>query len=203
MCTAGQEVTHQRPCSGAGAGPGTQRGNMKQEFWNEKKRVKMKQMQLQVLMGEKKTGTARLHHGAADTEPEGQVHPGASASFGASRNSASPSWMVKIHHTPVSLHTHWRAKGLGARNLCPGHTWARQQDFPEHPDAGASRVFALSGCSGKGHGTPRALKTQGGANKRKSFFPGTAEQARGEKKNRRLKQADKENVTFSHILCAW
>lgn len=126
----------------------------------------------------------RLHHGAADTEPEGQVHPGASASFGASRNSASPSWMVKIHHAPVSLCTHWRAKGLGARNLCPGHTWARQQDFPEHPDAGASRVFALSGCSGKGHGTPRALKTQGGANKRKSFFPGTAEQARGGKKTK-------------------
>lgn len=28
---------------------------------------------------------------------------------------------------------HWRAKDLGAENLCPGHTWAHQQDFPEHP----------------------------------------------------------------------
>lgn len=179
MCISGQEVTHQHPCSRSSrAGPGTQRKNMKQEFWNKKKRVKMKQMQLQVLMGRRKTGIARLQHGAADTEPDGHDHPGSSASLGASLNSASLSWMVKIHHTAVSLCTHWRAKGSGTRNLCPGHTWVCQQDFPEHPDAGASRVFALSGRSGKGHGIPRALKTHAGANKRKSFFSSTAEQAR-------------------------
>lgn len=154
MCTAGQEVTHQRPCSGAGAGPGTQRGNMKQEFWNEKKRVKMKQMQLQVLMGEKKPGTARLHHGAADTEPEGQVHPGASASFGASRNSASPSWMVKIHHAPVSLHTHWRAKGWEPETSALGTLGHVNRIFRSIPTQEPQGCLHCLGALGKGTALP-------------------------------------------------
>lgn len=84
MCSAGQEVTHQDPCS---------RGQGRSKHPEEKHETEVLEQ------GEEgknsanttpslghggrvgETGIATLHPGAADTEPEGQVHPAASASL--------------------------------------------------------------------------------------------------------------------------
>lgn len=57
-------------------------------------------------------------------------------------------------------------------------------------------MLALSGSSGKGHSTARALKTH----MRKRLFPGTAKQARGEK-NPKLKSWQGKCNTLAHFMC--
>ena len=60
------------------------------------------------------------HRGAADTEPEGPVHPGAPASLGASLNPASPHGWRRSSMLQCMERGQRRPKGLGAGNLCPG-----------------------------------------------------------------------------------
>lgn len=81
MCVSGQEVIHQHPCS-RGQGRSRDPEEKHETGILEQEKGKNETNATVSLDGGGKTpDIARLYRGAADTEPEGQVHPGASASL--------------------------------------------------------------------------------------------------------------------------
>lgn len=81
MCISGQEVIHQNPCS-RGQGRSRHPEEKHETGVLEQEDGKNETNATASLDGEgKNPDIARLYHGAADTKPEGHVHPGASASL--------------------------------------------------------------------------------------------------------------------------